>query len=129
MSVVARGAADAYAATMQGIERRLVAIELQVTGNGAAWIDATMENSWAAGSPAPAYIKFGNVVYLRGQCSGGTSASVAFTLPKGFQPLTKSSYAVSVDLTSAPVSVDTNGDVTLFDTGTFNLNAIVFPVI
>jgi hypothetical protein len=53
------------------------------------WIAPTFQNSWrafAAGWSTPGYRKIGDIVYLRGMVTGGTSPSTAFTLPAGYIP-------------------------------------------
>ena len=52
-----------------------------------AWTAVTFTNSWVNLGPQPAqYRKIGDIVYVRGQISGGATSSSAFTLPAGFRP-------------------------------------------
>jgi len=55
------------------------------------WLAPTFQNSWAnvgGGAQAVEYFKDQNgVVYIKGECVGGASGTVAFTLPTGYRPL------------------------------------------
>lgn len=54
-----------------------------------AWTAVTFQNGWSnfgAGLQVAQYRKIGDVVEVRGVIGGGTSATVAFTLPVGFRP-------------------------------------------
>lgn len=51
------------------------------------WVTMTgLGSGWTAGSPAPAYRKIGNIVYLRGSFSASSSSTTGFTFPSGFMP-------------------------------------------
>jgi hypothetical protein len=59
------------------------------------WISAgTLSNGFTAGGLAPAYRKLNGVVYLRGNVTGGTAGTTAFTLPAGYIPTQTQAFAV-----------------------------------
>jgi hypothetical protein len=59
------------------------------------WISAgTLSNGFTTGSLAPAYRKLNGVVYLRGNVTGGTANTTAFTLPAGYTPAQTQAFAV-----------------------------------
>jgi hypothetical protein len=65
---------------------------------------ASFTNSWGAGSPAPAYMLIGRVVYLRGTLTAGTANTAAFTLPSGYRP----SAAMTIAVASGSSGTDNN---------------------
>ena len=77
-----------------------------------------------------AYRKINNVVYLRGNISGGTSGSVAFTLPSGFRPSTIE-HVVLVQkygtMTGSYITVQTDGQVIPQEDAAW-LSGVVYPV-
>lgn len=83
-----------------------------------AWIPAAADlvNFWAdtgGTNTVSMYRKDSNgFVYLRGTIEGGTSNSVAFTLPSGYRPSTQIRYAaVGENITPAQIRILANGDV------------------
>jgi len=52
------------------------------------WTGVTFSNGWnnMSGWSPVQYRKMGDMVYLRGNATGGTVGTVAFTLPVGFRP-------------------------------------------
>jgi hypothetical protein len=76
-----------------------------------------------------AYRKINNVVYLRGNLTGGTAESTAFNLPADYRPAVDIVIPVqkfgTTDLSY--VTVYTNGNVTPNSTAAW-LSSIVFPV-
>jgi hypothetical protein len=76
-----------------------------------------------------AYRKINNVVYLRGNLTGGTAESAAFNLPADYRPAVDVIVPVqkfgTTDLSY--VTVYTNGNVTPNSTAAW-LTSIVFPV-
>ena len=81
----------------------------------ASWTNATLTNSWVTfgGSyPTPSYRKDGaGVVHLRGVVKNGTVTASAFTLPSGYRPAAKASYAPLNANAGAQVDVNTDGTV------------------
>lgn len=77
-----------------------------------------------------AYRKINNVVYLRGNISGGTSGSVAFTLPSGYRPSTIE-HVVLVQkygtMTASYITIQTDGQVIPQEDAAW-LSGIVYPV-
>lgn len=87
------------------------------------WAAPTLVNSWAnlGGGASPAgYYKDGfGRVFVRGRIVGGTTGSVAFTLPVGYRPAFDEYHVVLFGGPSFGYGiVKANGDVTLFYTGT-----------
>lgn len=87
------------------------------------WIavaNGSMTNSWTNGGVAFGYRLQGNHVYLRGQLSGGGSASAALTLPSGYRPATAVNVALSESTFSNPAacSITTGGVLTIATTST-----------
>ena len=52
-----------------------------------------------------------NYGYITGRVSGGSDASVIFTLPENYRPSTESSFIVTGNSSYATVSVQIDGDV------------------
>lgn len=83
------------------------------------WTNVTYQNGWAttAGYRAVAYATDGRFVYLRGVGASG-GANVAFTLPAGFRPTTKTILGPWGTGVPPGIEVGTNGTVTVFATAT-----------
>jgi hypothetical protein len=61
------------------------------------WITPALGNSWVgANPPNPQYRLIGNRVQLRGQMSGGSTNTTAWTMPSGFYDPTQSTYIPAV---------------------------------
>jgi hypothetical protein len=95
-----------------------------------AWIDATLKNSWAAETGYSVGYRKDNagIVRLRGRIKTGTAATVAFTLPEGYRPV---STIVAVTNTSGTgvgkVTISAGGDVTIDQLTTYiDLDGIAF---
>jgi hypothetical protein len=102
------------------------------------WQTFSYSNSWgsisgpAAGATTAAYRLEGDVVRLAGEISGGSTATVAFTLPAGYRP----TYTVKLwgqgssgagDY--ADVNVATSGAATIFYSGSVvSLDSLTFTV-
>jgi hypothetical protein len=85
------------------------------------------KNGWSAGSTAPAYRKIGNHVYLRGEVTGGTAGTAAFTLPAGYAPTIIGYWSCpTAASTMMEVEVDTAGDVLPGVSATVDLQSISF---
>lgn len=98
----------------------------------AGWTAVTVFlGTWAAGSPAPAYMLIGRVVYLRGVLTSGVAATNAFTLPAGYRPSATSSFACT-DGGGTPnfggISISTGGVVTVGQAANTWLSGVSFPV-
>ena len=112
---------------------RIVSNSGTVTGTNlsgdSGWINASLINGFSTGSVAPAYRLLNNVVYIRGNVTGGSAGSAAFTLPVGYRPATESNFANQIYGTGTFVyiTVDTAGNVKP-NTGAAWLNSIVFPI-
>jgi hypothetical protein len=51
------------------------------------WITPTLGNSWVTSTYTPMYRIVGNRVILRGDLSGGTNGTTAWTMPSGYRPV------------------------------------------
>lgn len=90
------------------------------------WLPVTFQNSWAnvgAGTPPVTYYKDQNgVVTVYGSLTGGSSGTVAFTLPAGYRPAyVTNRFAGGVRYDGSTeqlffVEVDNSGNVTLYGT-------------
>lgn len=80
-----------------------------------AWTAPSLTNSWVTfgGSyPTPSYRKDANGrVYFRGVIKSGTLTAAAFTLPSGYRPPAKLSFAPLNGNAGAQVDVNTDGTV------------------
>lgn len=98
----------------------------------ATWTNATTQNSWVGGATTPGFLKAGNIVYLRGSVTGGTSGNAAFTLPTGYRPSQLMAIATPVDLGTGYAQVTTAGlvipDVPVGGTQ-WTLDGVAFSVI
>jgi len=78
------------------------------------WFNASLVNSWGsagAGSAPPGYaITADKIVRFRGVLTGGTSGTLAMTLPVGFRPVYETFLATSVT-SLAYVQIHPNGEV------------------
>ena len=92
--------------------------------------EPAFENSWAnsSGVPATAFrIREAGIVDLQGALVGGSDATVVFTLPAGYRPTQYVMVpAVSVTPAAAYFTVDTDGDVTCFYTGSSAVQKILY---
>jgi hypothetical protein len=77
------------------------------------WTDATLAGTFVSGGTTPGYRRLNGVVYLRGNISGGTANTTAFTLPTGYRPAVGGTYPVQQLGTAniTYITVNTNGTV------------------
>lgn len=92
----------------------------------------TTVSSFSNGFTAPstvAYRRINGVVYLRGNLSGGTANTSAFTLPAGYRPEANVAFAVQQYGTAnfTYITVQTDGAVVPNDTSGW-LAGVVFPI-
>src|SRR6185437_13403551 len=76
------------AAKLQEFTRRLTSLESwqrTMSVPASAWIAPTLLNSWAAATAVGYFQDPLGFVHLRGSMTGGTSNTLAFTLPAGFR--------------------------------------------
>ena len=80
-----------------------------------SWTAVTFQNSWAnLASYVTQYRRLGATVALAGAATGGTAATVAFTLPVGYRPAAKCNFAPATSSsTICYVQVATTGTVTI----------------
>jgi hypothetical protein len=81
----------------------------------AGWTAATLVNSWVTNGgawPTPGFRKGADGrVYLRGVVKSGTSFSTIFTLPTGYRPAAKTSFAPLNANAGAELDINTDGTV------------------
>jgi len=94
-----------------------------------AWTAVTFQNGWSNLVGLCQYRKVGDMVQVRGIIKGGTSGSVAFTMPVGFRPPQTVRFPISSalgdasGLPSATVS-GIDGTVTLSNTSNTGNTAV-----
>jgi hypothetical protein len=75
-----------------------------------------------------AYRKINNVVYLRGNLTGGTANTGAFVLPSGYRPIANATFAVQQFGTASINYVTIGSDGVVLMNGTSGwLTGVVFP--
>lgn len=86
------------------------------------WMNLTLQNGWSdlsADTSKPKYTKIndGNIVFLRGIITGGTTTggTVIANLPKGYRPLTIDAYPIASNGGSGNgrLIINPNGDLTI----------------
>lgn len=87
-------------------------------------LSPAFQNSWTnVGSPfhLVSFKRFENWIHIRGAFTGGAPNTVVFTLPEGWLPGATESLLIGLGDGSgmASVLVDTSGDVTYINQGTF----------
>jgi hypothetical protein len=93
-----------------------------------AYVNATLQNSWALSGKTPAYYKdpFG-LVRIDGAVTGGTNSAAAFTLPSGYRPAFAVILVVVTNAGAAQITINTNGTVVMPASGsTVSLYGISF---
>lgn len=94
------------------------------------WTAVTFQNSWidfGGGLQLTQYRKVGDEVQVRGVLAGGTTATVAFTLPSGFRPLAGfAAAAVGPSAAFAYANVNTTGTVAIISPGGTSVVHILF---
>ena len=91
------------------------------------WDTLVLQNGAVAGSPAPQYCKIGNIVYLSGNVTAGsTSGTVISTLPAGYRPSGERRFIAVSDGTNRTndryCSINSSGAVTLGAVGSGGTN-------
>jgi hypothetical protein len=93
------------------------------------WIAVTsFANGYSGNSVA--YRKMNGVVYLRGNISGGTADTAAFTLPTGYRPVTIEHVVLVQKFgtsTGTYITVGTNGEVVPIENSAW-LSGISYPI-
>lgn len=81
--------------------------------------EPAFQNSWNFNAYPARFKKDANkCVRLGGRVDSGTTATVVFTLPAGYRPLTLMKFTIGTNTVDvAQCSVDTTGDVTVFFSG------------
>jgi len=90
---------------------------------------SSFSNGFGSAGTAPAYRLLNNVVYLRGNVTGGSANATAFTLPSGYRPSAATVIMTQNFGTSGYtyVTVNTDGTVVPNASATW-LSGIVFPI-
>jgi hypothetical protein len=124
--VLAPGSGNAYLGSVTD-NNKIATMASIPTDSG--WIVVSSFSNNFAGTNV-AYRKINNVVYLRGNVSGGTAASAAFTLPTGFRPATIDHVCPTQQFGTINITyttVATNGTVIPTASSTW-LSGISYPV-
>jgi hypothetical protein len=80
----------------------LTAAQMNTAAGDSGWLSiSAFTNSWTG---TVRYRLIGQIVYLNGSISGGTSGLAAFTLPVGYRPAYNWNYAIGFTQSAAPAS-------------------------
>jgi hypothetical protein len=118
---------NAYSSTIFSIADSGIVTSSNLGDTG--WITVS---SFSNGFTAPstvAYRRLNNVVYLRGNLTGGTANTTAFTLPEGYRPVADAVFAVQQYGTAnfTYITAQAGGAVVPNNTSGW-LTGVVFPV-
>ncbi len=103
-------------------------------GTAGSWEDLTLQNGWTVyNSVPPKCLVLGNVVYLRGEISSGTTTggTAMLTLPVGRRPATRGNFTGWGSTGPHPLVVTASGVVQWWGTTAvtgLNLGYIAFPL-
>jgi hypothetical protein len=118
---------NAYSQTIFSIADSGIVTSSNLGDSG--WITVS---SFSNGFTAPstvAYRRLNNVVYLRGNLTGGTANTTAFTLPEGYRPVAGAVFAVQQYGTANFTYITAQADGTVVPNNTSGwLTGVVFPV-
>lgn len=98
--------------TLNDVMRQLKELKTNQLNLG-EWQTPTMQNGWVAFDSTynpPGYIKFGDMVYLRGLIKSGSSGNI-FVLPAGYRPAKRCLFTVSQNNALGRVDIDATGQV------------------